>query len=394
MKKIIISIVAVIFAATLFLSDADASMGICGGGSFKSYMTIGALSKRSGQYKYLVNNTKDRGDGLLVTSDGYIAVAMGPYYGKMGDKFIVTFSNGQKTKVVKVDQKAHFKPGCEGMASRDGSVLEGILSGRDSSAYRKAKLHGNIGKAYKEFAGTSSITSIIKVGGSAANPVTKTKTETKTKTKKPTKRPSVPQQKEEVKTKLMIIYIPNEEHENLLFVDTEFSGPTREVVQAALINFKKLKDRENRENLYFLSGSLNLYKNIKVTTGFENYTNIKQGFLGNHGVDPEDFVDTVNNFIESYNLNTCNTLIISHGQHQDVELLLEEGCNLLFVDRYDTFQQAKIVLEISSGLSLEALASSAGYFPSSNHDAYQDAFALIPIFSHLKTVENLKLNRK
>lgn len=385
MKKIIILIVAVIFAATLFSSDVHASMGICGGGSFKSYMPMGALSKSSGQYKYLINNTKDRGDGLLVTSDGYIAVAMGPYYGKMGDKFVVTFSNGQKTKVVKVDEKAHFKPGCEGMASRDGSVLEGILSGKNSSTYRKAKFHGNIGKAYTEFAGTSSITSITKVGGSAANPVTKTKT------KKPTKRPSVPQPKEEVKTKLMIIYIPNEEHENLLFVDTEFSGPTREVVQAALINFRKLKEKEN---LYFLSGSLNLYKDVKVTTGFENYTNIKQGFLGNHGVDPKDFVDIVNNFIESYNLNTCDTLIISHGQHQDVELLLDEGCHLIFVDKYDTFEQAKAVLEISSGLSLEALALSAGYFTASNHDAYQDAFTLIPIFSHLKIVEKLKLNRK
>lgn len=359
--------------ATFFFSPVHASMAICGTGSFKSFMPMGALSTNSTQYRYLQQNTYDRGDGLLVTNDGYISVAMGPYYGVTGDKFIVTFSNGQQTKVVKVDEKAHFISGCHGMSSRDGSVLEAILSGNPSEAYSAARYHGNVGRAYSEFAGTSSITSIVKVSGSAAPVVSHT--------------PAAIVEEEEEESQIMIIYIPNEDHENLLFVDTEFSGRGRDLVQVALINFKK---ELSQPNLYYLSTSLNLYKDIKVTESFENYTNIKQGFLGNNGVKPKEFIERLNSFIGAEGLDSCNTLLIGHGVKQDHELLIKEGCNLLFVDTYDTFSKAKSILEIESGLSLEALSVQSGYFPTSNHDAYQDAYALISIFSHLTTAELLK----
>ena len=65
---------------------------------------------------------------------------------------------------------------------------------------------------------------------------------------------------------------------------------------------------------------------------------------------------------------------------------------MVLTNNYDTFNQAKRILEIDSGLSLDSLAIKAGFFPSSIHDAYQDAFALIPIFSHLKLTEYLATN--
>ena len=407
MKKIIkTSVVAALIATTLFFTQKPvlANMGVCTSGHFKSYMTMGALWEGSAQYQYLINNTYDRGDGLLVTSDGFIAVARGPYCGELGDKFYVTFDNGQVTPVVKVDEKAHFMPGCEGMSSQDGSVIEGILSGNPSEAFDAARYHGNIGMAYTEFAGNSSITSIVRVDGYIPpTPQPTPQPEPQVAPPQPIVEevvvyvepvqevietaPPVIEEPIEEKDRLMIIYIPEEEHENLLFVDTEFSGSERELIQVAMINFKKLNDAEN---LYFFSNSLNIYKDTKVTVGFENYTNIKQGFLGNHGLKPEEFVKRLHMFVDANNLNDCNTLLIGHGLKQDHELLLKEGCNLMFVDKYDTFESAKAILEINTGLSLEALAVSAGYFIASQHDAYQDAFALIPIFSQLKITEHLQ----
>lgn len=375
MKNILKYVIPLVLVMTFFSwTKVEASMSLCTAGSFKSYMPMGALSKRSAQYQYLQNYTYDRGDGLLVTNDGYIAVAMGPYYGKMGDKFQVTFANGQTTKVVKVDEKAHFVSGCHGMSSRDGSILEAILSGNPSKAYSAAKYHGNVGHAYKEFAAEHAISSISKVGGSTTKPVIK----------KPITSPQV---KKKEAIQLMIIYIPEEKHDSLLFVDTEFSGSERELIQASLIHFQRLK---KQEPLYYFSSSLNIYKDTKVTVGFENYTNIKQGFLGNYGLKPEDFAARLNQFVIDNKLNSCNTLLIGHGLPQDHELLLKEGCNLMLVDTYDTFQEAKRILEIKTGLSLESLSATSGYFTSTQHDAYQDAYALIPIFSHLKISEFLQ----
>ena len=405
-------VVAALVATTLFITPTStyANMGVCTPGNFKSYMTMGALWSGSAQYQYLANNTYDRGDGLLVTNDGFIAVAMGPYYGSLGDKFYVTFSNGQVTPVVKVDEKAHFMAGCHGMSSQDGSVLEGILSGNPSAAFDAARYHGNIGMAYAEFAGNSNITSIVRVDGyvppaPAPQPAPQPEPQPEPQVAPPQPiveetvvyvepvqevieaAPPVIEEPVEEKDRLMIIYIPEEEHENLLFVDTEFSGSERELIQVAMINFKKLNDAEN---LYFFSNSLNIYKDTKVTVGFENYTNIKQGFLGNYGLKPEEFIKKLHMFVDTNNLNNCNTLLIGHGLRQDHELLLKEGCNLMFVDKYDTFESAKAILEINTGLSLDALAASAGYFTASQHDAYQDAFALIPIFSQLKITEHLQ----
>lgn len=382
MKNILKYVIPLVLVMTFFSWErVEASMSLCTSGSFKSYMPMSALSKRSAQYQYLQNYTYDRGDGLLVTKDGYIAVAMGPYYGKMGDKFKVTFANGQTTKVVKVDEKAHFVSGCHGMSSRDGSILEAILSGNPSKAYSAAKYHGNVGRAYKEFAAEHAITSILKVGGSTTNTSGST---TKPVTKKPITSPQV---KKKEAIQLMIIYIPEEKHDSLLFVDTEFSGPERELIQAALIHFQRLN---KEEPLYYFSSSLNIYKDTKVTVGFENYTNIKQGFLGNYGLKSEDFAARLKQFVSENKLNSCNTLLIGHGLPQDHELLLKEGCNLMLVDTYDTFQEAKRILEIKTGLSLESLAATSGYFTSMQHDAYQDAYALVPIFSHLKTSEFLQ----
>lgn len=384
MLKKVLTVLSVVITLTLLTPTTVQAADYCGGGPFKSWMPMGALSKRSAQYKYLINYTTDRGDGLLVTNDGYIAVAMGPHFGSLGDKYILTFANGQKTKVVHVDTKAHYKPGCERIASRDGSLVEVILSGNPSAAFSLAKKHGNAGKAYAEFAGTSKIINVERIGKGTVAPPKKTAQPVATKNPTPTPKPAAKTQEE--KQRLMIVYIPDDQHRKLLFLDTEFSGNNRDLVQAALLVLERV---ENDSRLFYLTASLNAYVNIPVTEGFEIYTNIKQGFLANNGISPIEMEILLNEFIDRYNLDNCDTLVIAHGLEQDLDVLNRAGCQLLKVNKYDTFLKAKQILGRNNSVSLPDIVKEAGILIGGNHDAYTDAFALIAAFSQLKLLEDL-----
>jgi hypothetical protein len=74
-------------------------------------------------YTLLSQGTVDE-DGL-VTIDGYIAVALGQKYGRVGDKFIITIG-GKRVKCIMADAKAN----CDtngGWTGKDGHVIEMIV---------------------------------------------------------------------------------------------------------------------------------------------------------------------------------------------------------------------------------------------------------------------------
>ena len=404
-------IVALIFAATIFVLSKDTvmaqgtEMGVCGPrGGFKSFMPMTALSQSSPQYNYLVNNTSDI-DNLRITSDGYYAVAMGSYYGKLGDKFLITFDSGVQTKVVKVDEKAdaHTSGACFGqtMAS-DGSIIEPIITTRNRAnatnpeLHRLLYYHGNVGIVYPQFAGTSPISSIIKIGSN-----TKTEETTITQTaysesdgpKEGGPVPPLLLKKEKTKEELlheemmsMALYFPNVKQDKIVFLDTEFMEG-HQLIQAAFMIYERVDDKD----LYFLTTSLNVYVNTRVSPAFETYTGIKTGFLGNFGVTPYDANRVINNFIKKNNLNGCNTLVVGHGIKQDLLVLREFGCPIENTT-YDTMENAKTVLERQKELKLSDLLLDAGLIQGVAHDAYQDTRNLVPIFAHLKWVEEIKKN--
>lgn len=71
--------------------------------------------KVEGSLKHLVND-----DGI-VEIDGHLGVAMGSYYGNVGDKLRIVLSSGQELKVILMDIKH------EGCASGDGSNIEFVV---------------------------------------------------------------------------------------------------------------------------------------------------------------------------------------------------------------------------------------------------------------------------
>ena len=77
---------------------------------FKSYMGVNSLNKNSKQGKIVFSsNAYTNEDGLrMYREDGvdYYCVALGSYYGKVGDKFWVETDKGNVYRVIKADEKA------------------------------------------------------------------------------------------------------------------------------------------------------------------------------------------------------------------------------------------------------------------------------------------------
>ncbi len=103
--------------------------GVCSVSSTKTYMDYRAITaKGSTQYRYIqANMTIDEATGFLVDDDGFIGVALGSYYGVIGDRYYITLESGVVLPVVKVEEKADGDTvgGCS--HSSDGSVIEFVI---------------------------------------------------------------------------------------------------------------------------------------------------------------------------------------------------------------------------------------------------------------------------
>lgn len=112
-------------------------LGLCSSSKtwFKSYEPYQAITdKTSVQYQLIHSDQIYVGnDGLLYSNDGYIGVALGNVYGKVGDKFIIRFDNGNETKVIKLDEKATKDTVNDCYHKTDGSMIE-VLVDKDLAA--------------------------------------------------------------------------------------------------------------------------------------------------------------------------------------------------------------------------------------------------------------------
>lgn len=73
--------------------------------------------------------------GLYQTEDGYLAVALGDFYGSVGDKFRVTLDTGIVLKVIRADTKADSNVVNQCYHKEDGSILEFIIDTPTALSY-------------------------------------------------------------------------------------------------------------------------------------------------------------------------------------------------------------------------------------------------------------------
>lgn len=113
-------------------------LSVCSGNTAKTYMDYRMTTVvDSRQYQFL--NYKcyvDRQTGFLYDEDGFIAVALGSYYGEIGDRFYFTLDSGIVLPLVKGEEKADEDTDYTGCYhTYDGSVIEFVIDSDYASRY-------------------------------------------------------------------------------------------------------------------------------------------------------------------------------------------------------------------------------------------------------------------
>jgi len=189
----------------------------------------------------------------------------------------------------------------------------------------------------------------------------------------------------------MIIKCYNESHKNLIFLDLEFENRT--LIQFAGLLFTWIDDET-----YQLTRSCNQYVTAKVCYPFMEYTSITTNFLEENGITLRDLQIIVrDDFLADVDLD--DTLVISHGLRNDRLILEENGINLISkndkpIDGYCTFNNARRILERENHVSAAELAEEAGYYLHHAHNAFNDVWSEVSIYTFLKKIEKQKLGDK
>lgn len=179
----------------------------------------------------------------------------------------------------------------------------------------------------------------------------------------------------------MIIKCYNTQEDYLLFIDLEFNN--LDLVQYAGLLFKRID-----EDTYQLMRSCNIYITSQVCYAFAQYTSITNNFLKENGMPLESAVDLIlNDFLKD--IKHDQVLMISHGLKNDRIVLEKAGLNIKSKG-YCTFNNGRRILERKDNLTLEAIASEAGYYLHNAHNAFNDVWAEVSIFTFLKKIEAQK----
>ena len=115
--------------------------------SAKSYMDYRAITDRSSkQWKFLNESGEVEIEerGFITTCDGYYAVALGSYFGPVGQKYIFTLRDGDRIhelRVVKAEAKADKDTRADGFACPDGHVIELVID--TDAAYMQERVETN-----------------------------------------------------------------------------------------------------------------------------------------------------------------------------------------------------------------------------------------------------------
>jgi len=113
-------------------------LSVCSTNTAKTYMDYRMTTVvDSRQYQFL--NYKcyvDKTTGFLYDEDGFIAVALGSYYGEIGDRFYFTLDSGIVLPLVKGEEKADEDTDYTGCYHKyDGSVIEFVIDSDYAGRY-------------------------------------------------------------------------------------------------------------------------------------------------------------------------------------------------------------------------------------------------------------------
>ena len=103
---------------------------VCARVGAKTYMDYRMTTVvNSRQYQFIHNElTVDKETGFLYDEDGFIAVALGSFYGQIGDRFYFTLDTGIVLPLVKAEEKADQDTDATGCYHlNDTSIIEFVI---------------------------------------------------------------------------------------------------------------------------------------------------------------------------------------------------------------------------------------------------------------------------
>ena len=140
--------------------------------------------------------------------------------------------------------------------------------------------------------------------------------------------------------------------------------------------------------------SCNVYISQKVCYPFAEYTSITNNFLEENGIPLEDAKELIREFLDDVNID--DLCVIGHGLKNDRLVLVENGLEFTHktngqpIDGYCTFNNAKRILGRQNRLTLADLANESGYYLHHAHNAYNDVWAEVAIYTYLRKIEAQK----
>lgn len=136
---------------------------VCSSSDVKTYMDYRLTADpSSAQFWFIRNNLSVDKTGFLYDKDGFIAAALGSFYGSIGDRYYFTLDTGIVLPIVKAEEKANrdVYGGC--YHRQDGSVIEFVIDTDKAQNYFGTYANGYVLQGnYNNFGLTSG--SIIKV---------------------------------------------------------------------------------------------------------------------------------------------------------------------------------------------------------------------------------------
>lgn len=120
-------------------------LSVCSTNTAKTYMDYRMTTVVSSrQYQFLHNRcTVDRRTGFLYDEEGFIAVALGSFYGEIGDRYYFTLESGIVLPLVKGEEKADEDTNSSGCYHvEDGSVIEFVIDSDYARSYFSSYSNG------------------------------------------------------------------------------------------------------------------------------------------------------------------------------------------------------------------------------------------------------------
>lgn len=179
----------------------------------------------------------------------------------------------------------------------------------------------------------------------------------------------------------MVVNFQNIKRKHVVVMDLEFDQMN--ILQAAGMIFKLVNEKTYA---YQLQTSFNFYiKRDEVGKYAQKYTGLEPEFLNDNGITLEDFIKQFNHLMSEIDLN--DSLFVSHGSKNDRLVLKNSGIVNLPAHSFCTYKNATKILKREKRLSLEEVASDAGYYMFDKHNAFYDVIATTVVFSFLQNAE-------